>query len=60
MDKKPNIIIINPDEMRWDTMGHMGNPAEIGIALWQYASDGIVAGVSTGVDMNLDLAGALN
>ena len=29
MDKKPNIIIINPDEMRWDTMGHMGNPAAV-------------------------------
>ena len=27
MSKQPNIIIINPDEMRWDTMGHMGNPA---------------------------------
>lgn len=27
MKKHPNIIIINPDEMRWDTMGHMGNPA---------------------------------
>ena len=27
MKKKPNIIIINPDEMRWDTMGHMGNRA---------------------------------
>ena len=25
--KHPNIIIINPDEMRWNTMGHMGNPA---------------------------------
>lgn len=25
--KSPNILIINPDEMRWDTMGHMGNPA---------------------------------
>lgn len=25
--KKPPIIIFNPDEMRWDTMGHMGNPA---------------------------------
>lgn len=24
---KPNIIIFNPDEMRWDTMSHMGNPA---------------------------------
>ena len=27
MNKRPNIVIINPDEMRWDTMGHMGNPA---------------------------------
>lgn len=27
MSRKPNIIIFNPDEMRWDTMGHMGNPA---------------------------------
>lgn len=24
---KPPIIIINPDEMRWDAMGHMGNAA---------------------------------
>lgn len=29
MSKKPNIIIFNPDEMRWDTMGHMGNPAAV-------------------------------
>jgi len=27
MSERPNIIIINPDEMRWNTMGHMGNPA---------------------------------
>ena len=27
MSKKPHILIINPDEMRWDTMGHMGNRA---------------------------------
>ena len=26
---KPNIIIFNPDEMRWDTMSHMGNPAAV-------------------------------
>ena len=25
--KHPHIIILNPDEMRWDSMGHMGNPA---------------------------------
>ena len=29
MGKRPNIIIFNPDEMRWDTMGHMGNPAAV-------------------------------
>ena len=29
MAKKPHIIIFNPDEMRTDTMGHMGNPAAI-------------------------------
>lgn len=27
MPKKPHIIIFNPDEMRWDGMGHMANPA---------------------------------
>lgn len=29
MNKKPHIIIFNPDEMRWDTMRHMGNPAAV-------------------------------
>lgn len=27
MKKRPHIIIFNPDEMRTDAMGHMGNPA---------------------------------
>lgn len=27
MKKRPDIIILNPDEMRWDIMGNMGNPA---------------------------------
>jgi len=27
--KRPHIIIFNPDEMRWDGMSHMGNPAAI-------------------------------
>lgn len=26
--KRPHIIIINPDEMRLDSMGHMGNPTK--------------------------------
>lgn len=29
MKNRPHIIIVNPDEMRWDTMGHMGNPAAV-------------------------------
>ncbi|MBP3890667.1 MAG: sulfatase-like hydrolase/transferase [Solobacterium sp.] len=28
-EKKPNIIIFNPDEMRVDAMRHMGNPAAL-------------------------------
>ena len=27
MDKRPNIIIFNPDQMRADAMAHLGNPA---------------------------------
>lgn len=27
MSQRPNIIIFNPDQMRYDAMGHMGNPA---------------------------------
>lgn len=27
MAKQPHIIILNPDEMRWDALGHLGNPA---------------------------------
>ena len=37
MNRKPNIIIINPDEMRWDTMGHMGNPAAVTPTLDNFA-----------------------
>lgn len=29
MAKRPHIIIFNPDEMRWDCLNHMGNPAAI-------------------------------
>lgn len=27
--KKPHVILINPDQMRFDAMGHMGNPAAV-------------------------------
>lgn len=37
MAKRPHIIIINPDEMRWDTMGHMGNRAAHTPALDSFA-----------------------
>ena len=29
MDKRPNIIIFNPDQMRADTLAHLGNPASL-------------------------------
>ncbi|MBT3271537.1 MAG: sulfatase-like hydrolase/transferase, partial [Spirochaetales bacterium] len=29
MSKLPHIIIFNPDQWRWDVMGHMGNPAAV-------------------------------
>ena len=29
MDKRSHIIIFNPDQWRWDVMGHMGNPAAV-------------------------------
>lgn len=29
MAKRPHIIIFNPDEMRWDCLHHLGNPAAI-------------------------------
>lgn len=37
MSKKPNIIIFNPDEMRADTLGHLGNPAAITTNLDRFA-----------------------
>lgn len=27
MDKRPNIIVFNPDQMRADSLSHLGNPA---------------------------------
>ncbi len=43
MEKRPNIIIINPDEMRWDTMGHMGNPAAYTPRLDHFAKEDAVS-----------------
>lgn len=36
--KQPHIIIFNPDEMRWNTMGHMGNPAAVTPFLDEFAA----------------------
>lgn len=41
--KKPHIIILNPDEMRWNTMGHMGNPAAITPNLDAFAKEDAVS-----------------
>lgn len=43
MSKRPNIIIFNPDEMRWDTMGHMGNPAAVTPFLDSFAQEEAVS-----------------
>ena len=41
MGKSPNIIIINPDQMRADSMAHLGNPASVTPNLDQLAQDGV-------------------
>ena len=41
--KRPHIIILNPDEMRWDSMGHMGNPAAVTPALDAFADTDAVS-----------------
>ena len=39
MEKRPNVVIFNPDEMRWDALYHMGaNPAAITPNLDEFAS----------------------
>lgn len=38
MQKRPHIIIFNPDEMRADTMAHLGNPAAITPVLDAFAA----------------------
>ena len=37
MTQRPHIIIFNPDEMRADAMGHMGNPAAVTPFLDEFA-----------------------
>lgn len=41
--KRPHIIIFNPDEMRWDTMGHMGNTAAYTPNLDRFAAEDAVS-----------------
>ena len=41
MNKRPNIVIINPDQMRSDSMFHMGNPASVTPNLDKLAEEGI-------------------
>lgn len=43
MKKKPNILIFNPDEMRWDAMGHMGNKAACTPRLDSFAANDAVS-----------------
>lgn len=37
MQRRPNIIIFNPDQMRADSMGHLGNLASITPFLDEFA-----------------------
>lgn len=39
--KRPNILILNPDQMRGDSMGHMGNPAAVTPNLDALAKEGV-------------------
>jgi len=41
MGKRPNIIIINPDQMRADSMRHLGNNAAVTPSLDQLAKEGV-------------------
>lgn len=41
MKKKPNIIILNPDQMRADSMAHLGNPAAVTPNLDGLSKEGI-------------------
>ena len=41
---RPNVLIINPDQMRADALGHLGNAAAYTPALDQLARAGFVSG----------------
>ena len=43
MKKRPHIIIFNPDEMRADTMSHLGNPAAMTPVLDHFAAEEAVS-----------------
>ena len=43
MKKRPHIIIFNPDEMRADSMAHLGNPAAVTPNLDRFAAEDAVS-----------------
>ena len=43
MNKRPNIIIFNPDQMRADTLAHLGNPASVTPNLDAFAKNDAVS-----------------
>jgi arylsulfatase A-like enzyme len=43
MRRKPNIIIFNPDQMRMDSLAHMGNPASVTPNLDAFAKNDAVS-----------------
>ena len=49
MDKRPNIIIFNPDQMRADALAHLGNPASQTPFLDSFAETEAVSRAQDGV-----------
>lgn len=43
MNRKPHMIIFNPDEMRWDSLGHLGNAAAVTPHLDRFAREDAVS-----------------
>ena len=41
MSRRPNIVIINPDQMRADSLAHLGNPASFTPTLDRLAAEGV-------------------
>ena len=55
-----NDEVVNDGGVWWAEYGSPQPNHYLDIVMWQYSNSGVVAGVSTNVDMNIDLSGVLN